>query len=53
MYTYLCDLSAELGDYDPDVHLEGYVSEYKMLLKQAQKQEEKIAELHQAQLRYA
>ncbi|XP_014671542.1 PREDICTED: FERM domain-containing protein 3-like [Priapulus caudatus] len=43
-------IQSELGDYDPDVHQEGYVSEFKVLLKQTPKQEEKIAEIHQAQL---
>lgn len=40
-------VSAELGDYDPQDHLPGYVSQFKMLPKQTQKQEEKIAEIHQ------
>ncbi len=44
MYTVL--FPAEVGDYDPQDHPPGYVTEFKMLPKQTQKQEEKIAELH-------
>ncbi|KAI0207138.1 FERM domain-containing protein 5 [Lamellibrachia satsuma] len=40
-------VQSELGDYDPQDHLPGYVSQFKMLPKQTQKQEEKIAEIHQ------
>lgn len=43
--------TAELGDYDPDEHPPNYVSEFKLLLKQTQRIEEKIAEIHQT-LRY-
>uniref|UniRef100_A0AC34R6J7 FERM domain-containing protein n=1 Tax=Panagrolaimus sp. JU765 TaxID=591449 RepID=A0AC34R6J7_9BILA len=37
---------AVLGDYDENVHLPGYVSEYKLLLKQTERLEERIAEAH-------
>lgn len=40
-------LQAVLGDYDPNVHHSGYVSEYKLILKQTERLEEKIAEVHQ------
>ena len=43
---FLCLLSAEVGDYDPQDHPPGYISQFKMLPKQTQKQEEKIAEFH-------
>lgn len=43
--------TAELGDYDPEVHEGNYVSELKILLKQTQPIEEKILELHQTQLK--
>ena len=39
-------LTAEVGDYDPVDHPPNYVAEFKMLPKQTQKHEEKIAELH-------
>ncbi|RZF32960.1 hypothetical protein LSTR_LSTR000830 [Laodelphax striatellus] len=44
-------VQAELGDYDPEEHVENYVSEMKILLKQTQLIEEKIMELHQTQLK--
>ena len=37
---------AEVGDYDPQDHPAGYVSEFKMLPKQTNKHEDRIAELH-------
>lgn len=39
---------AEVGDYDPEEHLIDYVSKFKMLPKQTQRQEEKITELHKS-----
>ncbi|CAJ0576029.1 unnamed protein product, partial [Mesorhabditis spiculigera] len=39
-------LQAELGDYSPDIHGEHYATQYKLLLKQTPKIEEKIEELH-------
>lgn len=47
----MVDCSAELGDYDPEEHVENYVSEMKILLKQTQMLEEKMMELHQTQLK--
>ncbi|XP_071442832.1 FERM domain-containing protein 5 [Hetaerina americana] len=44
-------IQSELGDFDPDEHTEGYVSEHKLLLKQTPKIEEKIVEIHQMQLK--
>ncbi|KAK7872685.1 hypothetical protein R5R35_002676 [Gryllus longicercus] len=44
-------IQAELGDYDPEEHGEGYVSEFKLLLKQTSDIEQKIAELHQTQMK--
>ncbi|XP_035222970.1 FERM domain-containing protein 5-like isoform X2 [Stegodyphus dumicola] len=40
-------IQSELGDYDPDEHPPNYVSEFKLLLKQTQRLEEKIIEIHQ------
>lgn len=37
-----------LGDYDQEERAEDYVSEYKLLLKQTAKIEEKIAEAHKS-----
>ena len=39
-------VTAEVGDFEPDEHQQGYVSQFKMLPKQTSKQEEKIEELH-------
>lgn len=39
-------LQSQLGDFNPEIHQEGYVSAYKLLLKQTPKLEEKITELH-------
>ncbi|CAH1796465.1 unnamed protein product [Owenia fusiformis] len=39
-------LQSEVGDYDPEDHPPEYVSEFKMLPKQTEKMEEKIAEIH-------
>lgn len=38
---------AVLGDFNPHEHPPGYVSQYKLLLKQYDRLEDKIAELHQ------
>ncbi|XP_022235237.1 FERM domain-containing protein 3-like, partial [Limulus polyphemus] len=43
-------LLAELGDYDPDEHTGNYVADFKLLLKQTPRLEEKIAEIHQTHL---
>ena len=40
------ELTAEVGDYDPQDHPPGYVAQFKMLPKQTTKQEEKIADIH-------
>ncbi|KAK6047444.1 FERM central domain protein [Cooperia oncophora] len=39
-------LQAQLGDYDESVHVGNYVSQYKLLLKQTPRLEERIAEEH-------
>ncbi|PAV81299.1 hypothetical protein WR25_09305 [Diploscapter pachys] len=41
-------LQTELGDYDAEVRPSNYVSEYKLLLRQTQKTEDRIAEYHKA-----
>ncbi|KAH9520415.1 FERM domain-containing protein 5 [Bulinus truncatus] len=41
-------IQSEVGDYDPQDHQPGYVSEFKMLPKQTPKHEEKIMEAHKA-----
>lgn len=43
---------AELGDYDPEEHVDNYIADFKLLLKQTPKIEEKIAEIHQTQMKY-
>ncbi|XP_078423878.1 FERM domain-containing protein 3 [Cetorhinus maximus] len=44
-------LQAELGDYEPHEHPEGYVSEIKMFPKQTQKLERKMEQIHKNELR--
>ena len=39
-------VQSEVGDYDPQDHPQGYVTEFKMLPKQNSRQEELIMELH-------
>ncbi|ELT91322.1 hypothetical protein CAPTEDRAFT_180802 [Capitella teleta] len=39
-------IQSEVGDYDPQDHVPGYVAQFKMLPKQTVKQEERIAEIH-------
>nr|XP_053643053.1 FERM domain-containing protein 5-like isoform X1 [Cherax quadricarinatus] len=39
-------VQAEIGDYDPSKHYGNYISDFKILLKQTHKIEEKIMELH-------
>ncbi|XP_063980835.1 protein 4.1 isoform X3 [Diachasmimorpha longicaudata] len=46
-----CILHNELGEYDPEIHVGNYMSEYKLLLKQTESIEEKAMELHQTQLK--
>ncbi|KAK3792881.1 hypothetical protein RRG08_039814 [Elysia crispata] len=41
-------IQSEVGDYDPQDHPPGYVSEFKMLPKQTPKHEEKIMEAHKS-----
>ncbi|WKX90373.1 hypothetical protein Q1695_009314 [Nippostrongylus brasiliensis] len=41
-------LQAQLGDYSEAVHGENYVSQYKLLLKQTPRLEERIAEIHKS-----
>ncbi|XP_013789037.2 FERM domain-containing protein 5-like isoform X2 [Limulus polyphemus] len=44
-------VQSELGDYDPDEHSGNYVADFKLLLKQTARLEEKVAEIHQCHLR--
>lgn len=48
------DLSppAEIGDYDPGKHPEGYSSKFQFFPKHSEKLERKIAEIHKSELRY-
>ncbi|KAK9889926.1 hypothetical protein WA026_008735 [Henosepilachna vigintioctopunctata] len=41
-------LQSELGDYDPRVHLPGYVSEFKFVSNQSLELETRITELHKS-----
>ncbi|XP_010631205.1 FERM domain-containing protein 3 isoform X1 [Fukomys damarensis] len=50
-YLGACIVQAELGDYDPDEHLENYISEFEIFPKQSQKLERKIMEIHKNDLR--
>lgn len=44
-------LQGELGDYDPEIHVGNYASEFKILLKQTPAVEEKAMDIHQKQLK--
>lgn len=43
---------AEIGDYDPGKHPEGYSSKFQFFPKHSEKLERKIAEIHKSELRY-
>lgn len=43
----ICSI-AEVGDYHPEDHPQGYVSEFKMLPKQNAKMEAEIMEIHKS-----
>uniref|UniRef100_A0A6I8MXY3 FERM domain containing 5 n=1 Tax=Ornithorhynchus anatinus TaxID=9258 RepID=A0A6I8MXY3_ORNAN len=45
-------LQAEIGDYDPGKHPEGYSSKFQFFPKHSEKLEKKIAELHKTDLRW-
>lgn len=40
-------ISAELGDYDPRRHSNGYVSEFRLIANQSKELENRVMELHQ------
>uniref|UniRef100_A0A8B9PT62 FERM domain containing 5 n=1 Tax=Apteryx owenii TaxID=8824 RepID=A0A8B9PT62_APTOW len=44
-------LQAEIGDYDPGKHPEGYSSKFQFFPKHSEKLERKIAEIHKTELR--
>lgn len=44
-------LQAEIGDYDPGKHPEGYSSKFQFFPKHSEKLERKIAEIHRTELR--
>ncbi|XP_067002691.2 FERM domain-containing protein 5 [Anabrus simplex] len=44
-------IQSEIGDYDPEEHGDGYVSEFKLLLKQTPDIEEKMMDIHKTQLK--
>lgn len=46
LFHYLRINLAELGDYNPTEHVGNYVSQFKILLNQTPKLEEKIAQVH-------
>lgn len=47
LLVVLCTAStAELGDYDSEDNLDGYVSEFRIVPKQSEKLEKKIMEIH-------
>lgn len=45
-------LQAEIGDYDPGKHPEGYSSKFQFFPKHSEKLERKIAEIHKTELRW-
>lgn len=48
---WLCLPPAEIGDYDPGKHPEGYSSKFQFFPKHSEKLERKIAEIHKSELR--
>ncbi|XP_015365170.1 PREDICTED: FERM domain-containing protein 3-like [Diuraphis noxia] len=44
-------LQAELGDFNPEEHIDNYVSELKILLKQTLQLEEKMMDIHKNELK--
>lgn len=46
-----CLPAAEIGDYDPGKHPEGYSSKFQFFPKHSEKLERKIAEIHKSELR--
>ncbi|XP_062828090.1 FERM domain-containing protein 3 isoform X2 [Anolis carolinensis] len=50
-YLGACIVQAELGDYDPDDHMDNYVSDFRIFPKQSPKLERKIAEIHRNEFR--
>ncbi|PKU27118.1 ferm hypothetical protein [Limosa lapponica baueri] len=46
-----CLPPAEIGDYDPGKHPEGYSSKFQFFPKHSEKLERKIAEIHKSELR--
>ncbi|XP_018578109.1 FERM domain-containing protein 5 isoform X2 [Anoplophora glabripennis] len=44
-------LQGELGDYNPEIHIGNYVTDFKILLKQTEAIEEKAMEIHHKQLK--
>lgn len=42
---------AELGDYNPEEHIDNYVNELKILLKQTLQLEEKMIDIHKNELK--
>lgn len=44
-------LLAELGDFNPDEHIDNYVTELKILLKQTLQLEEKMMDIHKNELK--
>lgn len=45
-----CSWTADIGDYDADDHGENYVTDFRIVPKQAEKLEKKIAEIHKTLL---
>lgn len=50
--NWICLPPAEIGDYDPGKHPEGYSSKFQFFPKHSEKLERKIAEIHKSELRY-
>lgn len=52
VFSLSCLRKAEIGDYDPGKHPEGYSSKFQFFPKHSEKLEKKIAEIHKTELRY-
>lgn len=51
LFSSIFLLQAEIGDYDPGKHPEGYSSKFQFFPKHSEKLERKIAEIHRTELR--
>lgn len=51
MFLTIFTLLAELGDFNPEEHIDNYVCDLKILLKQTLQLEEKMMDIHKSDLK--